>query len=194
MKLINKLTMVLSKVFEVIHWIGAGLITIVLILSIFNTDYMSTILTDGSQELGRTLTIYGFEATVVNSEGEINMIATNLFFFGAIIIMSLMAMVFRNINLIMKTINGKNKHTTSTSPFQECIIRLVKEIGIFSIAVPVVGFVIGTIIFAVSIISGIDGTELSLDFSSFIIGLISLCLTNVFAYGTNLEKDVDGLV
>ena len=71
---------------------------------------------------------------------------------------------------------------------------MVKEIGIFSIAVPVVGFVTGTIIFAVSIISGIDGTELSLNFSSFILGLISLCLTNVFAYGANLEKDVDGLV
>lgn len=194
MKLINKLTMVLSKVLEVVHWIGAVSITIVLLLSIFNADFMSVMFTEGAQELGRTLTVYGLEATVVNSAGEINMIAVILLFVASIIVFCLMAMIFRNINLIMKTINGKNKHTTSTSPFQECVIRMVKEIGIFSIAIPVVGFIISTIIFAVSIISGIDGTELSLNLSSFILGLISLCLTNVFSYGANLEKDVDGLL
>lgn len=194
MKLINKLTMVLSKVFEVVHWIGAVAITIVLLLSIFNADFMSTMFDEGAQELGKTLTVYGLEATVVNSAGEINMIAVILFFVASVIVFCLMAMIFRNINLIMKTINGKNKHTTSTSPFQECVIRMVKEIGIFSIAIPVVGFIISTIIFAVSMISGIDGTELSLNFSSFILGLISLCLTNVFSYGANLEKDVDGLL
>lgn len=194
MNLINKLTMVLSKIFEVVHWIGAVAITIVLLLSIFNADFMSTMFSEGAQELGKTLTVYGLEATVVNSAGEINMIAVTLFFVASVIVFCLMAMIFRNINLIMKTINGKNKHTTSTSPFQECVIRMVKEIGIFSIAIPVVGFIISTIIFAVSIISGIDGTELSLNFSSFILGLISLCLTNVFSYGANLEKDVDGLL
>ena len=131
------------------------------LLSIFIREEFGAIMLKSITEGGVTLTSYGLEVNFLTQTGDINMIAVTLFFLGGIIGFVLMAMIFRNINLIMKTINGKNKHTTSTSPFQECVIRMVKEIGIFSIAIPVVGFLISVITFAVSMISGLGGAEMA---------------------------------
>ena len=131
MKLVNKLTLVLSKVFEIVHWICAGGSLVLFLLSIFIREEFGTIMLKSITEGGVTLTSYGFEVNFLTQTGDINMIAVTLFFLGGIIGFVLMAMIFRNINLILKTINGKNKHTTSTSPFQEDVIRMVKEIGIF---------------------------------------------------------------
>ena len=194
MKLVNKLTLVLSKVFEIVHWIGAGGSLLLFLLSIFVKEQFSSIMLKSITEGGVTLTSYGFEVNFLTQTGEINLIAVTLFFLGGIIGFVLMAMIFRNINLILKTINGKNKHTTSTSPFQKDVIRMVKEIGIFSIAIPVVGFLISVITFAVSMISGLGGAEMALNFDGFVLGMICLSLTNIFVYGANLEKEVDGLV
>lgn len=194
MKDINKVTLVVSKIFEVIHWIGVFLLSTFLVFSIVAKDDVTQALKNTAITNGSELGIYGFDVNIISSTGEINMIAITLFFAGAAIIMGLMAMVFRNIYLIIKTIKGKNKSEKLTTPFQKDIIRMLKEIGIFSIAVPVVGLIISTIICAVSIMNGIDGTEVSVNIQGFMIGLVSLCLTNIFTYGEQLEKDVDGLL
>lgn len=194
MKLANKMTLVLSKVFEIVHWIGAGGSLVLFLFSIFARKEFGSMMLTSITEGGVTLTSYGFEVNFLTKTGDINMIAVTLFFLGGIIGFALMAMIFRNINLIMKTINGKNKRTTSTSPFQEDVIRMVKEIGMFSIAIPVVGFLISVITCAATIISGLGGAEMALNFDGFILGMICLSLTNIFVYGANLEKEVDGLL
>ena len=43
-------------------------------------------------------------------------------------------------------------------------------------------------------ISGLGGAEMALNFDGFVLGMICLSLTNIFVYGANLEKEVDGLV
>ena len=68
---------------------------------------------------------------------------------------------------------------------------MMKEIGIFSIAVPVVGFVMSVI---ARIVIGAEAAEISINQSGIFMGIIVLCLTQFFAYGTELEKDVDGLL
>lgn len=193
MNLINKLTMVLSKVFEVVHWIGAGIMALFALFSVidktgFGETVKELVLEDGN------LLVYGLDINPLTATGEVNTIAVTLFCVAGIIAMILMAMLFRNVNLIFKTVNGKNKKATNTSPFQKDIIRMVKEIGYFSIAIPVVGFIFSVIITAVSLISGVGGTEIALNFDSFILGIICLSLSNIFTYGANLEKDVDGLL
>lgn len=194
MKRINKITLVLAKIFEIVHWVGMGVSAILLLLSIFDIDEFRAFMADGLAESGKTLSTYCFDVNVIGIGGEINAIALILFWAGSIITFGLMAMVFRNIYLIMKTLNGNNKHANSTSPFQKDIIRMIKEIGIFSISSPIVAFFLSAIICAVSMINGMDGVEVSVSIEGFIVGLISLCLTNVFAYGAKLEKDVDGLL
>lgn len=194
MKNINKITMVVAKVIEIIHWIGVFCSSILFIFSIVAKDKLVSIIENQISIYDAELSTYGFDVTVVTSTGEINMISVTLFCVGAIIILSLMAMVFRNIYLIIKTLRGENKFTEITTPFQKDIIRMLKEIGIFSISIPVVSLILSIIICALSILNSIDGTEITVNLQGFIIGLISFSLTNIFTYGAELEKDVDGLL
>lgn len=196
MKKLNNLTLVLAKIFEVAHWVAVVAMVLMVAISIFASGEVAIALQNDMalNASSYEFEIYGFKVALANSTGEVNTATVAMFFIGAAIITALMAMLFRNIYLIMKTLKGKNKHTTSTSPFQKDVIRMIKEIGIFSISVPVVGFFISTVICAISMLTGSGGTEITINIQGFIIGLISLCLTNVFTYGANLEKDVDGLV
>ena len=107
-----------------------------------------------------------------------------LFGIGAVIILILMAMVFRNVHLIFK----KSENGT---PFQKDNIRMLKEIGIFSITVPVIGLVMSVII---RLVIGVDAVEININQSGLFMGIIVLCLTQYFIYGAELEKDVDGLL
>jgi len=95
-----------------------------------------------------------------------------------------MAMMFRNLYLIFR--NSEN-----ASPFQADNIRMLKEIGIFSIAVPAVGMIIGAVI---RLAAGPDAAEVSINLSGILMGIIVLCLTQYFIRGIELEKDMEGLV
>ena len=99
-------------------------------------------------------------------------------------ILAVMAMIFRNLHLIFKK-------SENDSPFQKDNIRMMKEIGIFSIAVPVIGFIMSII---VRLVIGVDAAEISINQGGIFMGIIVLCLTQYFIHGANLEKDVDGLL
>ena len=68
---------------------------------------------------------------------------------------------------------------------------MIREIGIFSIAVPVVGLIMSII---AKLVVGVDVLDTSVSLDSFVMGIVILALTNFFAHGAKLEKDVDGLV
>ena len=68
---------------------------------------------------------------------------------------------------------------------------MFREIGIFSIAVPVVGFVMSVI---ARIFIGVEVAEISNSIEGFVIGIVVLCITQFFAHGIELEKDVAGLL
>ena len=191
MKTINKIALVVSKIMEVFHWIVAAFMVAVLACSVFAGDWFGSILTDGASELGETLSTYGFEIVAVNSDGTVNMTAVALFSVGAIIILSLMAMVFRNVYLILKTAKGETWFSDGKTPFQKNIVRMVREIGIFSIAVPVVGLIMSIIC---RLVLGVETAETSVNIQGFIMGILVLCLSHIFSYGTQLQEDVDGLV
>ncbi len=127
-----------------------------------------------------------FHAALVSfaERREIDMTTFLLFGIGAVIILILMAMVFRNVHLIFK----KSENGT---PFQKDNIRMLKEIGIFSITVPVIGLVMSVII---RLVIGVDAVEININQSGLFMGIIVLCLTQYFIYGAELEKDVDGLL
>ena len=116
--------------------------------------------------------------------GSVDMKALFLFGIGAVIILSLMAMVFRNLNLIIKKSEG-------STPFQADNIRMLKEIGIFSFSIPLVGLIMSIIC---RLILGVDAVETSINFYGFFMGIVVLCLTQFFIHGAELEKDVDGLL
>ena len=100
------------------------------------------------------------------------------------IILLLMAMVFRNLRLIITKSEG-------TTPFQADNVRMLKEIGIFSLAVPIIGFIMGLVI---QLVLGFEAVEISNSMGGFVFGILALFLTQVFARGIQLENDTDGLL
>lgn len=188
MKGLSKTAMIMAKILEVCHWIGTGFMAVLLGLCLFARDYAAA----ASAEYGVQNTIYGFQVSLASgADGELSMAALTVFAVTGILLMALMAMVFRNIYLIIKTSRGETKFSKGETPFQPDNIRMVREIGIFSIAVPVVGLVMSIIGRAVI---GPEFAEISVDLGGVVAGLIMLWLTNVFAYGAELQRESDGLI
>ena len=67
----------------------------------------------------------------------------------------------------------------------------MREIGVFAIAVPVIGLMMSVII---RLVIGVEAVETSIDMSGLFMGIIVLCLTQFFVHGAELEEDVDGLL
>jgi len=185
MKKISKLGKVITKILEVFHWVGAALMTAATVCSMVAPGWVKYFVGfDAKECCGANLEVYGFEVNAPVVNGSADMTSFMLFGIGGIIILVVMAMVFRNLYLIFK----KSENAT---PFQKDNVRMMREIGIFSIAVPVVGFIMSVII---RLVTGVETAELSIDMSGIFMGIIVLCLTQFFAHGAELEKDVDGLL
>jgi len=183
MKNVNRIALVFTKAIEILHWMGVALMAVLLVGSLVAWSSLGPILERGAQEFGGGVTTYGFELTVFDGAGEIDMRAIALFAACAIFVLSLMAMVFRNTHLILKK-------SLESTPFQPDNIRMLREIGLFMIAVPLIEFIFG---FIAVLVLGVD-TEVSVDLGSILIGILMLCLTQIFAHGMELEQDVDGLM
>ena len=185
MKGINKLGKVITKILEVFHWVGTALMIAATVCSVCAPDKIGYFVgVDAKECCGANLEVYGFEVNAPVVDGNVDMTVVLLFGIVAVLILSVMAMVFRNLHLIFK----KSENAT---PFQKDNIRMMREIGIFAIAVPVIGLIMSIIIRPVI---GIETAEISVDIGGIFMGLIVLCLTQFFVHGVELEKDVDGLL
>ncbi len=188
MKSFNKIAKFFSRVLELANWITSGIIFILLIVAVIAPEWTKThILLTGNNTV---VNVYGFTIQVMTPAGELNMKAVYIYYIVCVILGSLMAMVFRNIHLILKTADGETWFSKGKTPFQEDVIRMIREIGIFMIAVPVVNIIFNIIArFVVG-----SGAELSSQLGHFAIGFAFVCLTQYFAYGEKLEKDTEGLI
>ena len=184
MKGINKVACIVAKILEVFHWVAVGLMLAATVCSQVAPQHIDKFVgIDAKECCGAELAVYGFEIRAAVTDGAVDMKTFCVFGIGAVIILALMAMVFRNMYLIFK------KSETET-PFNKDNIRMLREIGIFSIAVPVVGLVMSV----VERIAIGTAAEISVSQSGVFMGIIVLGLTQYFIYGSGLEKDVDGLV
>ena len=185
---LNRTLSVISKIAEIAAWIGvvAGLIAFA---GSFNKDVAQEIVAGKSEMLQSV----GFELGVITSTGVINYFALSMYYLGTVIAFVLIALIFRNLDIILYTISGRYEKAESSSPFQKDVVKRVKNIGILSIAMPVFAFVLTAIVYVVSLINGTPvGVSVSLE--GVIIGLVCLCLTQIFSYGAKLEEEVDGLL
>ncbi|MDO4747570.1 MAG: DUF2975 domain-containing protein [Eubacteriales bacterium] len=186
---LNKTLSLITKVIEIVSWVGAAAGLVSFVGSLVDKSFIKELFLTESTELPGIC----FSVDALTETGDINYFAVSMFFIGLALTFVLMAMIFRNINIILRTMLGKYKHAKGTSPFQKDVVRQIREIGIFSIAMPVLGLIITTII---NIVSKINSTpvEASVSFGGIIIGLVCLCLTQIFSYGAQLEEEVDGLL
>ena len=191
MKNINKIAMAAAKIVEILHWIGTVSMAVIFVLSLVLKDWLSSMLSSAAAEAGNSLTTYGYEIEVINANGAVNMTAVTMFSIVAVIILSLYAMIFRNAYLIIRTSQGRTRFAQGDTPFQKDIIRMLKEIGIFLISVPVTELIMSIII---RLVIGEEIAEMSVNVGSLVVGILVLCLTQYFSYGAELQKDVDGLL
>lgn len=184
MKNLNKITRIIMKVLEITHWVTVIIMAVIVICSVAVPQHLRNFIDRCSFENETEITAYGFEVTMFDSDGKLNMMTLFLFGIGAVIIYSLMAMIFRNLYLIIKK-------SESDASFKKCNIRMFTEIGIFSVSIPSVGLIMSTVL---RIVLGVDNVETSVSSYGFIMGIIVLCITQFFVRGAELEKDVDGLL
>lgn len=190
MKKLNHVMVIFTKIAEVCYWVVCGFMIVMTAMVASGHSSMLRIVSDidaTTEHLDSgSFNIWITDMSQVQAVGR----AYIIFFITVLIVSALMAMVFRNVHLSLKTAEGRTKFSRGETPFQPDIVRMVREIGIFLIAIPVVEFIM-------SIIGRIaigPYAEISTSFNGVMIGLIVLCLAQFFAYGAQLQEDSDGLV
>ena len=191
MKGLTKFVTVLAKVLEVFSWVGSALSAASLVVIAIGKNTLLRYLSD--IEVSSDLSVGGFsvDVSVVDPARIVRVYV--IIFIVAVLVCLLMAMIFRNIYLIFKTAEGKTKFSKGRTPFQPDIVRMVREIGIFSLAIPVVELIMSII---VRLVIGHEVAEVAVnvDMTSIFFGLVVLCLSQFFAYGAQLQEDMEGLV
>ena len=168
---IVKAAKIITKFTELGYWMTAALMLTAGIYSFADRTFLADALA-GSIRTGRMdLSVLGFEFSVPTANG-IDMRAMLLFFAAAVVLPSLMA-------------------SEGSTVFQSDNIRMLREIGIFAISIPLIGLTLSTVC---RLIFGTDSVETSVRLYGFSMGLVILCLTQFFARGVELEQDVEGLV
>lgn len=182
---IARLAKVVTKIVEVFHWVGVALMVAATVCSVAAPSAVNYFVGfDAKECCGAELSVYGFEINASVKNGQVDMTAFLMFGISAVLILSLMAMIFRNLHLIIKKSEG-------TTPFQADNVRMLREVGIFAISVPIIGYIMSIVS---RIVIGVEVAEISVSYSGFVIGIVVLCMTQFFARGIELQNDVDGLL
>lgn len=186
MKKLNSLTTWVAGGLELLHWSST-----LAALALFGaTFFAGGPILEFFTAFGTELNVYGFEIDILTTGGP-DIRAVRIFALAALILFPLMAMVYRNIRLILRTAQGRTQFSKGATPFQQGILRMVREIGYFYLAVPALGLLFSTI---ARLLLGVDAVELSVNLGGFVMGITILCLSQVFAQGVEMQGEVDGLI
>lgn len=191
MNAISKATRIIAKILEVAHWVGVALMVVILGFCAFAPDKTASMFVGGIEGASGPDTMYGFSFELVDATGMLNIPAVIVFAIAGIILFTLMAMVFRNVYLIIKTSEGNTWFSKGATPFQPEVTRMLREIGYFTIAVPMVGLIMSVI---GTLVVGPEFAESSVDVSYVFFGLLVLWLTQVFTRGEELQEEAEGLI
>ena len=185
----KKFVTVLAKVLEVFHWVGSALTALgVFFIAIGRLDALRFV-TDANETMPEISDGVFFVDLTGLSQEQVRTVFL-VFFVALLFTMILTATIFRNIYLVFKTAAGETKFSKGRTPFQPDIVRMIREIGIFAIACPVIDM-IASIVLQIAI--G-DALEASVSFSGVVFGLVILCLSEFFQYGAKLQEENDGLL
>lgn len=188
---LTKAATVLSKLLEIAYDIGAVTMIVGLVLFLLDKNFFPGVLVKGGAAPGEAIGVHGFSLVVGNPDGTINNAAMILFLLCGAMTLELMAWVFRDVNLILRTTQGLTKFSQGKTPFQKDNVRMMREIGIFFISTTVVQLIFSVI---AALVIGPDQVESSVDMMGIVTGILMLCLSQVFALGMQMQNDVDGLV
>lgn len=181
----QKLVTAIAKMCEVFLWIGTAVMLLIFITSFAAPDKLGFLIESGE------LTVGGLDIEVLDASGNVITRAVTMLALAGMLIMPLGAMICRNIYLIFRTAEGKTSFSKGATPFQEDIVRMVREIGIFSILIPVIELIVSIV---ARVVIGEAAAEISVSATGIFFGLVIVCLSRFFSYGESLQEEVDGLV
>lgn len=186
----SKVVSVISKFLEIACFVTALLYATFFVLNFALPSFTDKILRLFASETDGELNVNGFDILALK-DGVITRSAVVAFSLAGLFSMLCKTMIFRNLYLIIKTSAGKTWFSKGETPFQKDISRMVKEIGIFYIMIPVLETVISAIFRP---IIGMETAEISVRMEGLLTGLIIIVLSSIFVYGEKLENEVEGLV
>ncbi len=184
---LNKAATVIAKILEIFHWVAVGLLSASLVAYLIDENLLKYFMDIGNSEF----TVYGYSVNVLNDAGNFISSVFIPALTAVFIVCVLMEMFFRNTYLIFKTTAGETKFSKGATPFQPDNVRMLREIGIFAISIPVVEFICDAI---VKLIFNADTVESGVSLIGIFFGIVLLCLSQFFAYGIQLQSDSDGLL
>ncbi len=191
METLTKAATVLSKLIEIAYDIGAVGMAVTLVLFLVDRSLFPGTLVQGAPVPGEAISVHGFSIVFGNPDGTINSAAFIIFLITGGLVLSHMAWIFRNVSLILRTTQGQTKFSQGKTPFQKDNVRMMREIGIFFIAITVAELIMSTI---AVLVLGPETAEISVGMGDAITGILMLCLSQAFALGVKMQEDVDGLV
>lgn len=189
-KTLNKVATVVARVAEITYWVATGILAAGLAAYCVNRDLLRFFVNFGEGESAGAFEVAGFSVQVLDGSGAVIPGTLIPAMVAGIVSCALMAMIFRNIYLIFKTSAGETKFSKGATPFQPDNVRMLREIGIFSIAIPVWGILCSIL---VHLLAG-EAAETSISSSGIAFGIAALCLSQFFAYGVRLQQEADGLL
>lgn len=186
---LGRISMILAKLIEVSFWIAAVGLLVAFIMALFFPGQIANGNLASLSQPQEELTVLGLSAGMISYDS----LAHALCFlcpFGCISA-SLYAMIFRNIYLILRKVNASDGRAFSSdnSPFQPDIIRMVREIGIFSILIPLT-----TLIGQVILRLFLPESNGNFDILQLVSGLAILYLSTIFQYGGHLQAEMDEVI
>ena len=167
---------IVSKILEIICWMGVAALLFSAVAGIFNPEWMTqNMIADGG------LTMNGVEMQINQNASLASVIIVLL---GGVIGFVTLALLFHNMHKVL-TRAMQGEYFTAGN------ITRIERIGWLSILMPVIGFVTSVL---AKIFGGPDALEISVDLTGIVMGILVVCLSQFFAHGVKLENDVDGLV
>ena len=187
---LTKVATVLTKILEVFYNVGAIAMTVGFVLFLLDPVLPGNAVWGDALPM-EEFRVQGFSIRIAGPDGTVDNRALMIFLLGGALVLELMAWVFRNVNLILRTTQGLTKFSQGKTPFQKDNVRMMREIGIFFISIAVVELAMSGV---AVLILGPETAEISADLGGVVIGILMLCLSQVFALGQRMQEDVDGLV
>ncbi len=159
---LRDITAAFAKIMEIIAFVGDGLLAIGLIAILAMHGEIKRGFVEGFMNQNLNLSYFGEGADNITADNVIPLLVTVVII--GLVILTLSAFLFRNINLIFK-------NTNSESPFAESNVKLIKQIGFFAIAIPICKFIANICMGFIA-----ENISLGLELNELLFGLVILCL------------------
>lgn len=180
----GKCVAVIIKIFEIFQWVAALVLLVLIgIVGMFRVQLNGNVL--GLNQNGGQISAHGSSVMLLEPDGMVNMKVFVAVLIIAMVSCILTAMIYHNIYLIVQTTRRVEYPQKEVTPFSNINVKRVRNIGVYCMFIPIVECIISV---AARIVFKIEGIELGIDIAGIVVGLVVLCLADVFAYGVELQK------